>query len=108
MNTLMLLSNPDVGKVAAPIISLIKSFAGPVIGIVAALGIIYCILLGVKLAKAEEPQEREKAKGALKNAIIGFLLIFILIVVLLALVPQMATWVGGQTGVSMNVTGFGN
>ena len=107
MNTLILLSNPDVSKATAPIVSLIKSFAGPIIGLVAALGIIYCILLGVKLAKAEEPQEREKAKGALKNAIIGFLLIFILTVLLVTLVPQMATWVGGQTGMSVNVTGFG-
>jgi Na+-driven multidrug efflux pump len=107
MNTLMLLSTPDVSKATAPIVQLIKSFAGPIIGLVAALGIIYCILLGVKLAKAEEPQEREKAKGALKNAIIGFLLIFILIVLLVTLVPQMATWVGGQKGMSVNVPGFG-
>ena len=100
MNTLILLSNPDVSKATAPIVSLIKSFAGPIIGLVAALGIIYCILLGVKLAKAEEPQEREKAKMALKNAIIGFFLIFILIVVLRVLTPQLARWVDQSTGAS--------
>lgn len=82
----------DLSGVAAPITSLISQFAGPVIGIVTALGVIYCILLGVKLAKAEEPQDREKAKGALKNAIIGFILIFVLIVALTKFVPVMVDW----------------
>lgn len=37
-----------------------------------AIGAVYCILLGVKFAKAEEPQEHEKAKNHMKNAIIGY------------------------------------
>lgn len=107
-NLVMLLANDvDVTKVTNPIIQLISKFAAPMIGVVAAIGVIYCILLGVKLAKAEEPQDREKAKGALKNAIIGFLLIFILIVALYALVPQLVNWVGDTTGVNMGDTGFG-
>lgn len=99
----------DVTGVTTPIIGLINSFAGPLIGIVAALGIIYCILLGVKLAKAEEPQDREKAKGALKNAIIGFILIFVLIVVLVRFVPVMTEWVSNNSGehkVTLTGTGF--
>ena len=48
---------------------------------------------GVKFAKAEEPQDREKAKGALKNAIIGFGLIFVLLIVLKLLMPIMTNWV---------------
>jgi len=76
-----------------PIVTLINSMVGPIISVVAALGAIYCVLLGVKLAKADEPQEREKAKMALKNAIIGFFLIFILIVVMRILVPQLTKWV---------------
>ena len=97
----------DAGKVVQPIIKLVESFAAPVIGLVAAIGVIYCILLGVKLAKAEEPQDREKAKGALKNAIIGFLLIFVLILVLFKGVPMMTEWLNGQTGIGTN-TGFGS
>lgn len=100
-----LLSDPNLSGVTAPIVSLIKSFAGPVIGIVGAVGIIYCILLGVKLAKAEEPQDREKAKGALKNAIIGFILIFILIVGLTSLLPVMTNWTAGQLNTNIQ-TGF--
>ena len=65
----------------------------PLLAIVVAVGSLYCILLGVKFAKAEEPQEREKAKSHLKNAIIGFILIFVLIVVLNLLTPVMKNWV---------------
>lgn len=102
--------NDDMSKqlneASKPISDLIKSFAGPVIGIVAALGVIYCILLGVKYAKAEEPQDREKAKAALKNAIIGFILIFVLIVALTQFVPILANWMGENSNVSNVKTGF--
>ena len=78
--------------VANPIISLIDSLLGPLLGIVGAAGAIYCVVLGVKFARAEEAQDREKAKGALKNAIIGFVLIFVLLVALKLLMPQMIQW----------------
>lgn len=114
MANLLLTSGKSSGKdmssqlneASKPISDLIKSFAGPVIGIVAALGIIYCILLGVKYAKAEEPQDREKAKGALKNAIIGFILIFVLIVALTQFVPILANWMGENSNISNVKTGF--
>ena len=88
----------DVGKtinenVVTPVTDLIKSLMTPVVGLVVAVGMVYCVILGVKYAKCEEPQEREKAKGNLKNAIIGFILIFVLMIVLLALTPAMKTWV---------------
>lgn len=78
--------------VSAPIISLLDMALTPALGIVGALGAIYCIILGAKLAKAEEPQDREKAKNSLKNAIVGFVLIFVLIVVLKLGMEAMQTW----------------
>lgn len=109
INTALLLSGAEVNPfetAAEPIIKLIKMAAGPAIGIVAALGVIYCIFLGVKLAKAEEQQDREKAKGALKNAIVGFLLIFVLIVVLMTGLPAMLEWMNGAAKTSIEVTSF--
>ena len=62
------------------------------------------IILGVKFAKAEEPQEREKAKAHLKNAIIGFALIFILLLALNIAMPRLIDWVNGyQTGTTGNI-----
>lgn len=82
--------------VVAPIVSLLNSLMGPLLAIVGAAGSLYCVILGVKYAKAEEPQEREKAKSALKNAVIGFVLIFVLILALNLLMPTMIDWVNGQ------------
>ena len=81
------------GDVVNPIVDLINQLMGPLLAIVGAVGALYCVVLGVKFAKAEEPQDREKAKGALKNAIIGFVLIFVLILALNLMMPRMIKWV---------------
>jgi heme O synthase-like polyprenyltransferase len=79
-------------QIVAPIINLLNMVIGPALLVVGAVGAIWCILLGVKFAKAEEQQDRDKAKGALKNAIIGFVLIFVLLVVLRVAMPALANW----------------
>ena len=72
---------------------LIESLLTPVLAIVGAVGSLYCVLLGVKYAKAEEPQDREKAKAHLKSAIIGFVLIFVLMLALKLGMPILQKWV---------------
>ncbi len=87
-------TNPFM-SMAEPIINLLEMIVGPALLIVGAVGAIFCILLGVKYAKAEEPQDREKAKNSLKNAIIGFVLIFVLLVALQIGLPAMTSWYEG-------------
>ncbi|WP_242829337.1 Mbov_0395 family pilin-like conjugal transfer protein [Butyrivibrio sp. WCD3002] len=101
--------NVDFSGVATPIVEMLNKILAPLIMIVGALGAIWCVLLGVKLAKADEPQEREKAKMALKNAITGYLLIFILVVVLRLTIGPLYTWMQANkttltTGVSFAQT----
>ena len=79
--------------VVAPVVDLLNSLLTPVLAVVGAAGSIYCVFLGIKYAKAEEVQDREKAKSHLKNAIIGFVLIFVLILGLRLLMPVMEDWV---------------
>ncbi len=93
--------------VVNPVISLINNLLGPILGIVGAVGTLYCVLLGVKFAKAEEPQEREKAKSHLKNAIIGFVLIFVLIVVLKIGMGVMIKWVNDSAGTTIGTVPSG-
>ena len=85
-------------SVASPVISMINSILGPLLGVVGAAGAIYCVILGVKYAKAEEQQDREKAKQSLKNAIIGFVLIFVLLLALKLLLPTLVGWVNSNAG----------
>ena len=88
-------------KVSEPIVELINSLMTPLLAIVGAAGAIFCVILGVKFAKAEEPQDREKAKGALKNAIIGFILIFVLLLALKLLMPEMTGWVENNANTTL-------
>ena len=92
-------------EVVAPIVSLLNSLMGPLLMVVGALGAIYCVVLGVKYAKAEEPQDREKAKGALVNAVVGFVLIFVLILGLNLLMPNMVKWVNKEANTTV-ISGY--
>ena len=83
--------------VTKPIVDLINSLLSPVLSIVGAVGALYCVVLGVKYAKAEEPQDREKAKGHLKSAIIGFVLIFVMMLALKLAMPILQNWVATNT-----------
>lgn len=87
-------NNPDadLDTVTEPIIGLVNQVLNVLIPLVAAVGGVFCVSLGLKYAKAEEPQEREKAKQHLKSAIIGFSLIFILVVVLRIASPLLNDW----------------
>ncbi len=81
-NLLAGMSQSDLVKIVQPILDICNVLVPVLLAVVGSLGAIYCILLGVKYARADEPQEHDKAKKALKNAIIGFVLIFVLLAML--------------------------
>ena len=101
-------SAADFASVVKPIVSLLNTLIGPLLAVVGAVGTLYCVLLGVKFAKAEEPQDREKAKTHLKNAIIGLVLIFVLIVLLTLAMPVLTDWVKDSTGTDVVNSGTTN
>ncbi|MCR5214889.1 MAG: pilin [Eubacterium sp.] len=86
----------DLDGVVSPIVGLINSFVNPLLALVGAGGVIFCIMLGVKYATAEEPQEKEKRKQSLKTAIIGFVLIFVLIVALKLSIGPLTDWMNNS------------
>ena len=94
----------DFSGVVKPIVDLLNSFVNPLLLLVGAGGAIFCIILGVKYATAEEPQEREKRKQALKTAIIGFVLIFVLFVALKLSIKPLTKWMNDNLkGVSDDI-----
>ena len=91
-----LLAAIDFNPILAPILEVLNAILWPAIGLVGAVGMIYCIILGVKLAKSDEAGSREKAKKDLIGAIIGFVIIFVLIVGLKIAMPILQDWVSTQ------------
>lgn len=81
-NFILAITTSDLEKIVNPIIQFCNVLVPVLLSVVGSLGAIWVIFLGVKFAKADEPQEHDKAKKALKNAIIGFVLIFILLIML--------------------------
>lgn len=94
--TMLAASGVDFSPVIAPILEVINALLWPCIAIVGAVGTIYCIFLGLKIAKSDEQNSREKAKKDLIGAIIGFMIIFVLIVVLKIAMPILQNWVQNQ------------
>ena len=93
MNTLIAaISEKDLNQVVKPLLDVLGVLVPVLLGVVGALGAVWCIVLGVKYAKADDPQEHEKAKNGLKNAIIGFVLIFVLLVAVQIAVSIFTNW----------------
>lgn len=93
---MLLAAAVDFAPIIAPVLEVLNALLWPCIAIVGSVGTIYCIFLGVKLAKSDEQNSREKAKKDLIGAIIGFLVIFILIVGLKIAMPILEEWVKSQ------------
>ena len=94
----------DLTTVVNPVIGLINSLINPLLLLVGAGGGVYAIILGFKYATAEEPQEREKRKQAIKTFLIGYVLIFVLMVVLKLATPSLETWMNNSTSGTATTT----
>ena len=66
----------QANEMVSPVMEIIQVFIPVILTLVATVGFIWCIVLGVKFAKSTDPQEHQQAKKSLINAIIGFVLIF--------------------------------
>ena len=76
------MTEKELNQIVKPLIEVLNVLVPVLLGVVGAVGAIWVIFLGVKYAKAEEPQEHEKARASLVHAIVGFVLIFVLLVAL--------------------------
>ena len=90
--TFLAVTEKDLNQIVKPLLDVLGVVVPVLLGVVGALGAIWVIFLGVKYAKAEDPQEHEKAKNSLKNAIIGFVLIFVLLIALQVGVSVFTSW----------------
>jgi len=90
--TLIGITSAEMTKIINPIIEVCKILVPALLAVVGAVGAIFCILLGVKYARASEPQEHENAKKSLQHAIVGFVLIFVLLIMLQVGISIFTDW----------------
>ena len=73
------------GNATTPLYAAIDLLGPYVIGVCLLLSCIYGIVLGVRLAKAEDAEERKKVQKTLTNFLIGAVSVIVLLVVLYAI-----------------------
>jgi formate/nitrite transporter FocA (FNT family) len=88
-NLFLAITQGQVQEIVNPITQLINVIVPVLLGLVGSIGLVYCILLGVKYARSSDPQEHEQAKKALTHAIIGFVLIFVLLIMCNVALPYL-------------------
>ena len=90
------ISQQELETIVKPLTDVLKILVPVLLGVVGAVGAIWVIFLGVKFARAEEPQDHEKAKHNLKNAIIGYVLIFVLLLALQIATTVFSDWLASN------------
>ena len=91
-NFILAVQEKDINEIVKPLLQVLNVVTPVLLAVVGAIGAIFVIVLGVKYARADDPQEHEKAKKGLRNAIIGFVLIFVLLIALQIAVSVFTNW----------------
>ena len=76
------------------IVTAIENTLWPILVVVATVGSIYAIYLGIQMAKAEDASKREESKKRVINAVIAMGVTVVLIVIIqTVLIPNIPLWV---------------
>lgn len=70
------------------VINAVKTILTPILAIVAAAGIVWAIVLGVQMARADSTEKREEAKKRLIGLIVGIVILVVLIIFFTTLFPM--------------------
>lgn len=84
----------------------LKTLLPYVLIVVATAGTIYAVVLGVKMARAEDASARDEAKKRIINFIVALAVTVLLILLLQLFVTYLPTWLG-VTLPDSNITGGG-
>ena len=90
-----------------PVLEVLASALVPILIIVGTAGMIYAIVLGVKLARAETTDARDEAKKRLINAVIALVVMIALILLLQLFTDNIAKWIGDVAGDESGESGGG-
>lgn len=87
-------TNGDKWKWVTDITSFLRTLLPYVLIVVATAGTIYAVILGVKMARAEDASAREEAKKRIINFIIALAVTVVLILLLQLFATYLPDWLG--------------
>ena len=86
--------NENFQEIITRVESLFTDFWGLTVGLLAAVIVIWCVYVGVRLIVANRNEERIDSKRMVKNLIVGIVIMFILVVGVPLLIEGLSTWAG--------------
>lgn len=86
--------NENFQEILTRVESLITDFWGLTVGLLAAVVVIWCIYVGVRLIVAHRNEERIDSKRMIKNLVIGIVIMFVLAVGVPLLIEGLSAWAG--------------
>ena len=72
--------NENFQEIITRVETLVTDFWGLAVGLLAAVVVIWCVYVGVRLIVAHRNEERIDSKRMVKNLIVGIIIMFILVV----------------------------
>ena len=86
--------NENFQEIITRVETLVTDFWGLAVGLLAAVVVIWCVYVGVRLIVAHRNEERIDSKRMVKNLIVGIIIMFILVVGVPLLIEGLSTWAG--------------
>ena len=90
-----------------PILKVLDEIVWPILIVLASVGVIYAIYLGVILAKAENAEAREEAKKRIINVVIAIVIVVVLVLLMKLFVQYAPNLLGVDTSNGGSGTGTG-
>ncbi len=88
----------DAGQItkdtATAIINYVNIVVSALLGIVGAVAVVYAVLVGIKMARANNAEEREEAKKKVIYTVAGIAVTIALIVVINIISNKLPDWIG--------------
>ena len=93
-----MLATADAGDVSISVLEKVLNWIwlimSPLLGIAIAVAMIYAIVVGAKMARADSAEQREEAKKKVVYTVIGIAVAIGLMLILLLLKSKLPDWIG--------------
>ena len=78
----------------AKLLQLVTDLLTPIFAVLATVGIVWAIVLGVQYMKAESTDKKEEAKKRMVNVIVGTVIMLVLVIILIMVANNIDSIVG--------------